>query len=68
VAFFVPFPERSDVVDELQVRWEEVRKQLEGLHADLAREEKAAPARELEAKIDELEDEKMLIEIELARW
>jgi hypothetical protein len=55
-------------VDELQVCWEEVRRRLEALHADLAREEKAAPAKELEAKINDLDDEKMLIEIELAGW
>jgi hypothetical protein len=55
-------------VDELQARWGEVFQQLEGLYAELAHEEKAAPARELEVRIDGLEEEKMLIEIELAGW
>jgi hypothetical protein len=41
---------------------------MEALRAELASEEKAAPARVIEAKIDALEDEKMLLEIELAGW
>jgi hypothetical protein len=41
---------------------------MEALHADLAREERAEPARAIEAKIDALEDERMLLEVEMAGW